>query len=195
MTALAITPDSNTSDSFRTTLRGQLESSEFLPNGGTLGFGLAHLYPVTFETVLEDLVPYLKGEDAHVYRVCRELQLRPALRMIYDDRGIGPEFGVMTDEIIGQPDYDYYNYGVSYVSHLVDEFGGIPVNKVNSNSDQMAEWFGEGDEESRVSWVSPFNEHNLLRDITMTYGNDVSVGYIYCSPCLIAHVPPASDRT
>ena len=98
-------------------------------------------------------------------------------------------------EIIEQPNYDYYRYGVSYASHLVDELGGIPVNKVNSDSTQMRRWFGEGDGEGRITWISPFNGRNQLRDFTMAYGNGVSVGYIYCSPCLIAHVPPASDRT
>jgi len=190
MAALAITPNPHASGSFQTTLRGQLDSPEFLPNGGILGFGLAHLYPVTFKTVLEDLIPYLKGEDAHVCRVCRELQLKPALQMIYGDRA---EFGVMIDEIIERPNCDY-SYGVGYTSHLVDELGGISVNKANPSSNKMVKWFDEGDE-GRITRISPFSQQNRLKDITMAYGNEVSVGYIHCSPCLIAHVPPASDRT
>lgn len=193
-TALAVTPGPNVSDSFQMTLRGLLKSPEFLPDGGNLGFGLHHLYPVTFKTALEDLIQYLKGEDAHIYRICQELQLKPTLRMIYDDRGNGTEFGVMMEEIIEQPRYDYERYGVSYASHLVDELGGIPVNKVNSDSARVARWFEEGDGEGRITWISPFNGRNQLRDFTMAYGNEVSVGYIYCSPCLIARVPPASDR-
>ena len=193
MAALAITPDPNASASFQTTLRSQLDNPEFLPNGGTLGFGLAHLYPVTFKTAMEDLIPYLKGEDAHVYRVCRELQLKPALQMIYDDSENGPEFGVMIDKIIEQPDYDHTSYGDTYASHLV-WLGGILINKANLSSEKMAEWFDEG-VKGRVTWISPFSEQNRLKDVTMAYGNELSVGYIYCSPCLIAHVPPASDRT
>jgi len=195
MAALAITPDRNVSNSFQTTLHSQLGGPEFLPSGGTLGFGLAHLYPVTFKTVLEDLILYLKGEDAHVYRDCRELQLKPTLQMIYDDceNENGPGFGVMINKIIEQPDYDY-SYGDTYASHLVDWLGGIPVNKANPISEKMAEWFDEG-VKGRVTWISPFSEQNRLKDVTMAYGNELSVGYIYCSPCLIAHVPPASDRT
>jgi len=193
-TALAVTPDSNAIDKFQTTLRALLKSPDFLPKGGTLGFGLVHLYPVTFKTELENLVRYLKGEDAHVYRACRELQLEPALRMLYDDSGSGPEFGVLMGEMVEQPDYDYYDYGVSYASHLIDELGGVSANKANSNSRTMLEWFDEGDEEGRITWISPFNGRNQLKDFAMTYGNEVSVGYIYCSPCLIARVLPASDR-
>lgn len=191
-TAPAITPDPNACSSFQTTLRGLLKSPEFLPNGGTLGFGLAHLYPVTVGTVLEDLVQYLKGEDAHVYEACRELQLKPALQMMYDGRECEPEDGVMIGEIVDQPDYDYY-VGETYATHLVDHLGGIPANRTNPDS-EMSEWFGEGELEGRITWISPFNERNKLRDFGVSYGNEVSVGYMYCSPCLIAHVSPASDR-
>ena len=193
-TTLTVTPDPGASDSFQMALRGLLKSPEFFPKGGSLGFGLAHLYPVTFDTVLEGLIQHLKGEDAHIYRTCQELQLKPALRMIYDNRDDGPQYGVMMDQIVEQPDYDYYRYGVNYASHLIDELGGISVNKVNPDSARMAEWFGEGDEEGRITWISQFNGRNQLRDFTMAYGNEISVGYIYCSPCLVTHVPPASDR-
>lgn len=194
MAALAITPDPNGFSSFQNTLRGRLGSPEFLPNGGILGFGLAHLYPVTSGTALKDLVPYLKGKDAHVYGVCRELRLKPALQMIYEDCENEPEFGVMIDKVVKDLSYDCYSYGESYTSHLVDQLGGIPVNKANPSSEKAAKWFDEG-VKGRVAWISPFSEQNRLRDITMAYGNEVSVGYVYCSPCLIAHVPPASDRT
>ena len=73
-TALTVIPGPNVSESFQTALRALLKSPEFLPGGGNLGFGLVHLYPVTFKTSLEDLIQYLKGEDAHIYRACQELQ-------------------------------------------------------------------------------------------------------------------------
>ena len=194
-TSLTITPDSTTFGSFQTALRSLLKSPEFLPEGGRLGFGLAHLYPVTSNTALEDLVQYLKGEDAHIYRVCRELQLNPALWMVYDDDDNyekSGEFGVMINNIIEHPDYDWYS--MSYVNHLVDELGGITVNKVNIGSPEMSEWLGDV-HDGRVTWISPFNERNQLKDLTMAYGNELHVGHIYCSPCLIARVPPSSDRT
>ena len=234
-TALAITPDPKASDSLQKTLYSLLKSPEFLPDGGTLGFGLVHLYPITFETVLEGgvgdgrktpdseagsedsveddseagsedseagskpLVQYLKGGDAHVYAVCRELKLKPALRMIYDyDWSDGPADGVMMDKIIEEPYYDYYS-DETYASHLIDKLGGIPVNMSNPASAQMAEQFDEDDEEDEmtwITWITPFNSRNQLRDFTLSSGKSYPViGRIYCSPCLIAHVPPAIDRT
>lgn len=83
---------------------------------------------------------------------------------------------------------------MTYASKLVDDLDGIPANKVNPSSGGMLRWFGE-DDEGRITWISPFNDRNQLRDFAVAYGNEVSVGYIYCSPCLIACVPPASDRT
>jgi len=65
--APAVTPNLKSISNLQATLHGFLESPEFLPNGGTLGFGLAHLYPVTFETGLQEMRSCLKGEDAHVY--------------------------------------------------------------------------------------------------------------------------------
>ena len=60
--APAITPNLQIVSNFQTALQRLLKSPEFLPNGGTLGFGLAHLYPVTFETKLQEMTNYLKGE-------------------------------------------------------------------------------------------------------------------------------------
>ena len=71
--APAVTPNSKSASNLQTTLQRLLKSPEFLPDGGTLGFGLAHLYPVTSNTQLQEMTSYLKGEDAHVYQACREL--------------------------------------------------------------------------------------------------------------------------
>lgn len=81
------------------TLQGLLKSPEFLSEGGTLGFGLTHLYPVTSETNLQEMTSYLKGADAHVYQACRELQLQPSLQVIYGDNEGDRETGIMLDRI------------------------------------------------------------------------------------------------
>ena len=54
-----------------------------MPEGGTLAFNLARLYPITFDTELQGMIAYLKGEDAHVHQSCRELELKPVLRKIH----------------------------------------------------------------------------------------------------------------
>ncbi|KAF9789897.1 hypothetical protein BJ322DRAFT_564598 [Thelephora terrestris] len=173
------------------TLQGLLKSPEFLPTGATLGFGLVHLYPVTFNTKLRDLANYLKGEDANVYQVCRELRLQPSVRVIYDDVQRGSRFGIMMEKIVKNPSY-HYEEEEGYEDRLI-EIGGKAVNKkegvdlsrIQERSSTNAEL---------ITWVSPFNRRTKLHDVNVTYGNEVSVGYMYCSPCIIVSIPPAIDR-
>ena len=194
--APTVTQDFKNVSNLQTTLQGMLKSPEFLPDGGTLGFGLAHLYPVTFETKLQEMTSYLKGQDAHVYRACRELQLQPLLRVIYDDyqSGGGVEYGVMVDKIVRGPNYNYTRE--CYESALMAVRGGVSVNKIEGATLNHTYWAEEdGDRESEfITCISPFNGKNQLQDIRMAYGNEVSADFIYCSPCLIVRIAAASDR-
>jgi len=195
--ASTVAPDLKDASNLQVALRKLLESPEFLPDGGTLGFGLVHLYPVTFGMKLQKMISYLKGEDADIYRACRELGLQPSLQMIYSDEESGPKYGIMLNEIIHEPCYDFQNAGETYGDALVRELGGVPVNKVEGAELNRSYWVSEdGGEETGefISWVSPFNERNRLQDVTLAYGNDFSVGYIYCSPCMIVRVAAAIDR-
>ena len=55
---------------------------------------------------------------------------------------------------------------------------------------KIVKWYGEGGEDW-IAWISPFGfwERNVLSDDIMGMSEISS-----CSPCLIARVPPASDR-
>ena len=156
----AIAPDLNSISNLQTTLQGLIKSPEFLPSGGTLGFGLAHLYPVTFETKLQEMASYLKGEDAHVYRACRELQLQPSLRMIYDDyqSGYARQYGIMMDRIAKDPNYDYELS--CYEGALVNDMGGISVNKVEGATIDGSYWVAHrGIQGDFITCISLLNEH------------------------------------
>ena len=191
--APAITPNLSMASNLQNTLRGLLKSPEFLPHGGTLGFGLAHLYPVTRNTELQEMTNYLKGEDAHVYQACRDLQLQPSLQMIYDDSESSKKHGIMLDHIIDHHlDYDYYDH--CYEGILVGKLDGISVNKTEDAVLDDSRWVSEGRSGEFITWVSPFNGRNQLHDISMAYGNEFMADYIYCSPCIIVRIPAASVR-
>ena len=191
--ASTVTQNFMGSPNLQSTLQGLLKSPEFLPNGGTLGLGLVHLYPVTFGTKLQEMTSYLKGEDAHAYQACRALQLKPSLRMIYEDELSGSEYGIMVDHIVQDPDYDCQ--WDSYENALVEREGGVAVNKTDcaalENCCRVSE---EACASEFITWISPFNERNRLRDTALVYGNEVTAGCIYCSPCIIVPVPSACDR-
>lgn len=195
----SVKPNLKDTVNFQATLRWLLKSPEFMPEGGTLAFNLAHLYPVTFDTELQEMIAYLKGEDLHVYQSCRELELEPVLRMIYSQRWKWdehrPSHGVMMEVIIENPRYDYEQ--TEYVNHLIEELGGVPVNLYNGVLARDSNWNGDYLTESyeQLTWLTDFAESaNELKDLALAYGNEVTVGFVYCSPCLTVHIEPASDR-
>ena len=134
--APSVVPNLRVIPNLQSALHKLLRSPEFLPHGGTLGFGLAHLYPITFETKLQEMAKYLKGEDAHVYRACRELKLQPSLRMVYDAGEEGR--GIMLGKVVEQPDYDYMDS--NYREYLIKALGGTPVNLNNKILAQQSDW-------------------------------------------------------
>jgi hypothetical protein len=90
-----------------------------------LGFGLSHLYPITYTTELRDMVGRLRGEDAYVYQACRELQLQPTLRAVYNEDGGATTYGIMLDRIVKLS----YNY-IHDFNDAFQTMGGVVVNKL-----------------------------------------------------------------
>ena len=186
-----VTPSSEGVSNLQATLQGLLNNPEFLPDGGTLGLGLAHLYPVSLRTNLKKMVTRLKGADAEAYRACRELGLDPSLQVIYDDDD--SDFGIMLDTITEayyDPSYE------TYQGALVEHFGGVPVNSTeDANLDELPEWARKGAEPEFITWITPpDSERNQVRDITVALGNHISTGFIYCSPYLTVDIHAADDR-
>ncbi|TFY76718.1 hypothetical protein EWM64_g7295 [Hericium alpestre] len=66
---------------FNQTLGERLRDPLFLPDGGLLGFGLQHKYPI--KDSLENVPKLLKGSDAVVWRAFKGLSLKPTLYFCY----------------------------------------------------------------------------------------------------------------
>jgi len=82
--AYAIVPTPSPSQlAFKNALSDLLADPTVLPDGGLLGFGLQHEYPVNSKTDLNDLIRCLKGGDALIYRVCSQLSLKASLKVVY----------------------------------------------------------------------------------------------------------------
>jgi hypothetical protein len=69
-----------------------LENPEFLADGGTLAFGLRHVYPIKND--LNHVYKILKGSDAVVRQSVLALGYEPVLYVYYNKRG------VMIDKVI-----------------------------------------------------------------------------------------------
>jgi hypothetical protein len=87
-----------------------LESREFLADGGTLAFGLAHAYSI--EKDFKHVYGALRGSDAVVYRTLRALGFEPVLRMYYQDWESFDDYeslgghAVVFDEIVDFSDWN-----------------------------------------------------------------------------------------
>ena len=104
----------------------------------------------------------LKGTDADVYRARRDLQLQPALQVIYDDDECA-ELGIMLDEIM-EAYYDPYNDRCRET--LVKIFGGVPVSLTEDTNLGDSRWVKAG-KSKFIIWASPSNERNQVQDVTV----------------------------
>ncbi len=68
---------------FSEAFKALLENPEFMADGGTLAFGLRHIYPI--DNSLKHVYNVLKGSDAAVYRSMRALGFDPVLYVYYED--------------------------------------------------------------------------------------------------------------
>ncbi|OBZ71680.1 hypothetical protein A0H81_08870 [Grifola frondosa] len=93
--ATAIPQLSTHESELRAVFQSLLGDPTFLPEGGHLGFGLRHQYPIPIvpsrwkknaPDVLKDLARCLKGSDAVLSAVCRDLGLDASLKMIFKDK-------------------------------------------------------------------------------------------------------------
>ncbi|EIW61106.1 uncharacterized protein TRAVEDRAFT_118467 [Trametes versicolor FP-101664 SS1] len=190
---LAVTqPLHASSGAIKESLRAFLRSPKILPDGGTIGFGLRHVYALP--TVWDDGDPEplraigqgLKGSDAALYRACKELGLAPRLRLItenFDDP-------IMLDHInclghVGEEDE----------TAILLDAGGVFIKDAEfPGDDENDEGEGVGHRKLPVHWVTELNGLNRTSQAYLSYGNEASMGYMYVFVCLIADVGKHSDR-
>ncbi|RDX41896.1 hypothetical protein OH76DRAFT_1449067 [Lentinus brumalis] len=185
------------------TLRGLLDNPEFLPAGGTLGFGLRHGYPFPklwdsmMSDPLECLQRWLKGSDHSLFQACTEVGLEPLLRLIHD----GNEYTVLLDGMVDLA--DDLEDGESAERVLIHEGGGIVVKSLNfeddsddgsDESDDDTDCGCSGHETLEVYWVTEWGSSNGVCSERVTYGNEASIEHIYADVCLIVEVGAAADR-
>ncbi|KAH9972501.1 hypothetical protein BGW80DRAFT_1173025 [Lactifluus volemus] len=99
-----------------------LENPEFLPDGGTLGFGLRNVYQV--KDRLGPVYGQLRGIDATIYQSLRKLGLEPTLCLYYESDGDDEDhFGTLLDhEPVSVVLRENYN-----MDEFMNDQGGIEI--------------------------------------------------------------------
>ncbi|KAF8657148.1 hypothetical protein AX16_002262 [Volvariella volvacea WC 439] len=155
------------------------DRTKVLPNGGYLGFGLQHKYPVPYDRNLSNvLLRRLKGVDEILRTICRRLSYSTSIQLIAENDEImlpyAPELS--TDEEITE---DW----VDYLSHCQVV---VPV----AGKENISNWRDDSDGGKELVWVVPPAGVTYIKEDYLHYGNEASVLTFYGEVCLIAKVPP-----
>ena len=175
-------------EGFYQAFKALLDNPEFMAEGGTLAFGLRHVYPIEHD--LKHVHNVLKGSDVVVFQSVRALGFEPVLYVYYDDRSShSPPAGVIVDQLPNLRDLYDFEESISHI--LQNTQGGIPVchgGETFEGCDHCA-----GNVET-VEWVTPVTVYNRQKEALVYYGNDPSLRWAYGDVCMIVRIGKAGDR-
>ncbi|KAG5636142.1 hypothetical protein H0H81_008998 [Sphagnurus paluster] len=169
----------------RDALKVALDDPSFLPDGCYLGFGLSFKYPISqVEEESSTDTQVLKGSDAMIFRVLKDLSLSPSLNAIYDISSYGEDIMVPSDHLFLSGDIDdehIDNYLRRYhKGKIIQQFDKRRGNhNLSSNS---------------IVWATPLTRHSLFGSFYTAYGNEPTTGRTYANLCIAVRVGPFGDR-
>jgi hypothetical protein len=183
------------------TLSDLLDEKAFLPEGGTIGFGLLHKYPVSkAKGSLESVLNCLKGSDAAIRRVCSSLGLELKPKVIYKET-----YGsvlILLDKFVELRYVDtafqclmcreenhkgYYPKGFIIKSRGLEENGGGEF-EYNPDDDDPPYRYQE------IWWLTKRTELTRERSEFLVYGNEAEIAHTYGDVVLIANVGGHGNR-
>ncbi|KAI0277142.1 hypothetical protein BGY98DRAFT_1107893 [Russula aff. rugulosa BPL654] len=171
-----IPPQLPSQEGFREAFSALLGNPEFMADGGTLAFGLRHVYPI--KESLKHVYDVLKGSDAVVYQSMRVLGFDPVLYVYYEDdeddedEDCNPPLGAMAD------------------THHWLASGGIPVRQDGGKMNDASEI----KDLELVEWVTPLTTYNQQEAAFTTYGHKAGLKWAYGDVCMIVRIGKAGDR-
>ena len=181
---------------FKDALSDLLVDEIVLPNGGTLGFGLHHEYPVKLNTKpeLNDLVDRLKGSDAIIKRVCSQLSLNISLKVMYKGDRYSDITHIMTDKFVDLSQAQE----VESVWESLSHYGGVAVYKAGTKCPDVENVYSRNRVKAKpveIYWATPLTKVTSLKKEFIAYGNQAELSYLYGSVFIVASMGPPGHRT
>ena len=184
---------------FNSALKAALEDDSFLPDGGYLGFGLCHEYPIETGPYAKrynkvDLVSRcLKGRDAIVRRICTSFGLQTNIRLRFTE-GSWEDAQFLLDKHIDFS--DAYVHDTTLVAYMQENYNAVVIRNDDFEPGYAREKYGKliGKPEFRVQWVTDLKEFNEVEVAFLRYGNEAETSYAYGSFCLIVKVGKKGER-
>ncbi|GBE85337.1 hypothetical protein SCP_0705240 [Sparassis crispa] len=132
---------------------------------------------------LKDLLGYLKGSDAVLLRICRELHLNASVQLLFRDADDGERgVEVLCDRVVDMSD-DCLD--TQLWCHLQENYGGKLLRAVD---------WPEQQRDIEVHWVTETPKVNSIESPYIAYSNDASAAHTYMYLCLIIEVGKAGNR-
>ncbi|KAL5501766.1 hypothetical protein ACEPAH_9026 [Sanghuangporus vaninii] len=160
------------------TLEILLQDKTFFPNGGYIGFGLRHEYPIELKPkdtkTLEFLEQNLKGCDAMVMQACKDLNLKSSLQICYD----GDSY--CTDEILVTQEADVNG---RYLFDNERPLGGYLTNEYNAKVIKRCR-----------DCIAAYGNREFDFECSRRTGTQFRLNYVYGSFCLIVQIGPPDER-
>ncbi|KAI0949986.1 hypothetical protein AcV7_008595 [Taiwanofungus camphoratus] len=175
----------------QSTFERLLQDPSFLPEGGYLGFGLRHRYPVNENDIsshqkgkaaLKAMIRYLKGSDATLLQVCNELSIDASLRVVFKDENRdyeGRPILVMLDRLVK---LENSLLDEPFWQTLCDDYGGQLLSQTEYREPDVI-----------IDWVTEVPEW-YLKATFLAYGNEPSLGYRYANLCLLVDIGAIGKR-
>ena len=177
-----------------------LDEQTFLPEGGTIGFGLLHKYPVSkTKGTLNSVLNCLKGSDAAIRRVCASLGLELKAKVIYKETH--GHILILMDRFVKlnhvESSFEYLmcrkgrkrpSPGFIIQSRGLKENGGGEFEHVNDEYDDTRYQY------QQVWWLTKRTELTRERTDFMAFGNEAELAHTYGDVVLVARVGGRGNR-
>ena len=199
---LSVPPDSAIFNelNLKQALLDLLGEQRFLPEGGTIGFGLLHKYPVSkTKGSLKSVLKCLKGSDAAIRRVCASLGLDLKPKVIYKETD--------GDVLILMDRFVALNYVESQFQDLMCRKGrkragpgfiiqsrGLKENGGGEFEQDKLDYDIARYQYQEVWWLTKRTELTRERTDFMAYGNEAELAHTYGDVVLIASVGGYANR-